>query len=99
MPPVAPSIGSSDGLLIGRLQLLSKIEVRGDHMTDEPLLFHDAAGGVNHLEPELVYQTIILVQNLALKEPEALDRICTPTEVHAGFIEFQFHTPGEESLD
>src|SRR5947207_14631399 len=100
MPPFAPSSPTSDGLLlIRRLQLVAEFEMRRDQMPHEPLLLHDAAAGVDHLEAELVDQTIVLFEDLPLKEAEALVRVRAPAEVHARLVKFQFYTARHQPIE
>src|SRR5688572_29223586 len=99
MPPFAPPTGSSDGLLIRSYQLLAERKVRGDEMSNETLLLHDAAGGVNHFETEFLDQTIILVQDLPLEQPEAFGGIRAPAEVHAGLVELELDPSRHQAIE
>src|SRR5579864_1681341 len=101
MWPLAPGSGSapaggvssprSDGLVIGHLQLV-RVDLLGDERAHQPLLLGDAAGGLDHLEPVLVHEPIVLPQDLSLEHPKAVDRVCAPAEIHTCLVEFELDT-------
>src|SRR6267154_2655093 len=106
MPPsVTPSAaasGSSDGLLIGDLRALrhvSGFHMPRDQVANQPLLLGDAPDGVDDVEAELVHDSIVLIENFALKQPEALHRVRAPAEIHAGFIELQLDPPRHQTIE
>src|SRR5215467_6240572 len=103
MPPLAPSTGAggwpgSEGLVIGYLPT-RRLHLARDQRPDEVLLLGDAARGIDDLEAEFVYQPIILVQNAPLEQPEALDGIAAPAEIHPCFVEFELHAPGHQPIE
>src|SRR5260221_9324573 len=99
MPALASSTVSSDGLFILHLQLVDDLEMRRRQVPDGPLLLHDAAFRVDDLEPVLLHDPIVLVEDLALEQPEALRRVDAPPEVHAGFVELELDAPRHEPVE
>src|SRR5258706_15938163 len=99
MPPLAPSSVSSDGLFIRRLQLVAELEVRRNQVPDEPLLLHDAAARIDHLEAEFLDDPIVLLEDLALKQPKTLGRVGAPTEIHPGLVKLQLDASSHQAVE
>src|SRR5262249_17319748 len=90
--------GSEDGLVIGELQPRNLHALR-DYVAHQPLLVGNAAGSVDHFQPELFHELIILVQNFALEQTETLERVGIPAEIHARLVELQLDAAGEKPVD
>src|SRR5712692_5479051 len=91
-------MGTSGGLLIERLLAVGP-ETGGDQRAHEPLLFGNACHGVDHVEAELLHDSIVLTEHFALKEPEALHGVGAPAEVHAGLVELELHTACHQTVE
>src|SRR5580693_4329657 len=91
MSPLAPSTSPSDKV-IGCLHVVT-VDVRQHQLPDQLLLCGDAADGIDDLEAVLVHDSIVLVEDLALKEPEALGGIRAPAQVHPGPVTLELHPP------
>src|SRR5438552_18475504 len=96
--PVAPSLGSSDdGLVIDNLHVAGRY-LFGDERAHDPLLLGDARAGVHDLEAEFLDDFIILVEDLALEQAEALDRIRAPSQVNPRLVEFHLDAPRHQAI-
>jgi hypothetical protein len=42
---------------------------------------------------------VVFLEYFSLEQPETLDRIVAPAEIHAGFIEFQLDPSREQPID
>src|SRR5262249_59752745 len=83
-----------DELLIRFLDL----QVLRDQFAKRPLLVRDAALGGDYAQAELFDDPIVLVEDLALEDPEALDQVRAPAHVHASLVEFQLDAPRQEAI-
>src|SRR2546422_10350885 len=99
MPPLAPSTGSdgSEGLVIARLHVRRRNLPRNQR-PNEALLLGDAARGADYFQAVFIDDAIILVEHLALEQPEAFNRIVAPAEIHAGLVEFELHAPSHQTV-
>src|ERR1051325_7977531 len=98
MRPFAPSRVGSGGLLIEHLHARN-VEVRGDQLSNEPLLIGNAPGRIDDFEPKLFNKTIVLRQDPALEQPKAFDGVRTPPHVHSRLVKLELHTPSYESVE
>src|SRR2546428_11807833 len=99
MPPLAPSTGSdgSEGLVIARL-LVRRRRLPRTQRANQALLLGDASRSADHFETVFIDDAIILVEYLALEQPEAFNRIVAPAEIHAGLVEFELHAPRHQAV-
>ena len=49
--------------------------------------------------PNSSHELIVLVEHLALEQPEAFDRVGAPAEIHARLVELQLHAAGHQPVD
>src|SRR2546426_6230529 len=100
MPPLAPSTGSdgSEGLVIARL-LVRRRHLPRNQRPNQPLLLGDAARSADHFQTVFIDDAIVLVEYLALEQPEAFNRIVAPAEIHAGLVEFELHAAGHQAVE
>src|SRR3954454_5141371 len=105
MMPFAPStipspFGESGWLLTRNLPVgVNRFDVLRDQPADDALLLRDAADCVYDGKSVFVHDAIVFFEHFALKQPEALHWIRTPAEIHARFVELQFHAAGQQPID
>src|SRR6476661_5714649 len=99
MPPLAPSSDAeSEGLIVSHLHVRGR-DLPGNQGAHQALLLGDASGGADYFQAILVHDPIILVKDLPLKQPEALDGIVTPAQIHPRFIELELDAPRHQTVE
>src|SRR5688572_22007161 len=67
----------------------ARLHTLSDHAAEDPLLFGNAAAGVDDAEAELVDQMVVFLEHARLEQAEALVEIRAEPHVHAGLVELQ----------
>src|SRR5438045_2929186 len=69
------------------------------HAADDPLLGRDVAGRVDDAEIEFTGEPVVDVEDAALEQPEALDRVGREPEVHAGLVVLELRPAAEQAIE
>ena len=70
----------------------------GHQFSKRALLLRDAAARVHDAQPVLLDDVVVLVEDLALEDAEAVHGVRAPAHVHARLVELQLHASREQAI-
>src|SRR3954462_15612817 len=74
------------------------VQLPRNQISDVLLLIGDRHGRVDDAEAELIDEAIVFLEDLALKNSEAVDEVLAPAHVHAGLVELQLDAPRHQTI-